>query len=253
MSGDAGVWIAAFLTLGIFSFLYRDNPVYKFCESIFVGVSAGYWFVSLFWQNIYPKLIVNLSGAARDLFSPPAVGQATTGGAVRDTLSQAMEGAAASGGMDGRWLYLGAGILGVMMLLRLVPKIGWISRWPLAFIVGSTAGLYFITYLQSNAISQIHNTLVPLVGPGRGTFLGLGLPFHIDWDALFIFVGTFCGLVYFFFSVEHKRVAGGVARVGILFIMVTLGASFGYTVMSRMSLLIGRMDFLFGSWLGLTQ
>ena len=36
-----GVWISALLTLGIFSFLYKDNPVYKFCEHLFVGISAG--------------------------------------------------------------------------------------------------------------------------------------------------------------------------------------------------------------------
>jgi len=227
MSGEIGVWIAAFLTIGILSFLYKDNPAYKICEAIFVGVSAGYWFVSLFWQNIWPKLVLNLSGAARDL--------------------------SAGAGWDGRWLYLGAGILGFMMLMRLVPKVGWISRWPLAFIVGSTAGLYFITYLQSNAMNQIHDTLVPLVTAGRGSFLGLPLPFFVDWSALFVFVGTFTGLVYFFFSVEHKRVVGGTARVGIIFLMITFGASFGYTVMSRMSLLIGRMDFLFGDWLGLVR
>ena len=94
---------------------------------------------------------------------------------------------------------------------------------------------------------------MPLVGSGRGSFLGLSLPFHVDWDAIFIFVGTVTGLVYFFFSVEHKRAAGGAARIGIFFLMVTFGASFGYTVMSRMSLLIGRMDFLFGDWLGLLR
>jgi hypothetical protein len=228
VSSAIGIWIAAFLTLGIFSFLYKDNPVYKLCEAIFVGTSAGYWFVSLFWQNIWPKLVQNLQGAAVSLFSPAHV-------------------------IDSRWLYLIAGLLGIMMLMRLVPKAGWISRWPLAFIVGSTAGLYFITYLQSNAINQIHDTLVPLVGSGAGTFFGIPLPFHIDWPGLFIFVGTFTGLIYFFFSIEHTRVAGGAARVGIFFIMVTFGASFGYTVMSRMSLLIGRMDFLFGNWLGLVK
>jgi hypothetical protein len=66
-------------------------------------------------------------------------------------------------------------------------------------------------------------------------------------------VGTFSGLVYFFFSKEHKGVFGGTAKVGIFFLMVTFGASFGYTVMSRMSLLIGRIDFLFGDWLGLIK
>ena len=46
------LWLAAFLTLGIVSFLYKDNPWYKLCEAIFVGLSAGYWFVVLFWDNI---------------------------------------------------------------------------------------------------------------------------------------------------------------------------------------------------------
>jgi hypothetical protein len=228
MSHSIGVWIAALLTLGIFSFLYKDNPFYKLCESIFLGVSAGYWFVSLFWQNIWSKLI-----------------QTLIGGNSGD--------AAAAYGPYAFWLYLPAAILGVMMLLRLAPRIGWISRWPLAFIVGSTAGLYFITYLQSNAINQIHDTLVPLIGGGRGSLAGIPLPFHIDWAGLFIFAGTFSGLVYFFFSLEHRRLTGKVARVGIFFLMVTFGASFGYTVMSRMSLLIGRMDFLVGDWLGLVR
>jgi hypothetical protein len=35
--------------------------------------------------------------------------------------------------------------------------------------------------------------------------------------------------------------------------MVTFGASFGYTVMSRMSLLIGRIDFLLHDWLGMIK
>jgi hypothetical protein len=35
------------------------------------------------------------------------------------------------------------------------------------------------------------------------------------------------------------------------YMMVFFGATFGYTVMSRVSLLIGRMEFLLGDWLGL--
>ena len=48
-----------------------------------------------------------------------------------------------------------------------------------------------------------------------------------------------------------KGVAGGVSRVGIWFLMVSFGASFGYTVMGRISLLIGRIEFLMQKWLGL--
>jgi hypothetical protein len=43
------------------------------------------------------------------------------------------------------------------------------------------------------------------------------------------------------------------ANLGIIFLMLGFGASFGYTVMSRISLLIGRMQFLLGDWLGVIQ
>ncbi|MCI0406584.1 MAG: hypothetical protein L0209_11065, partial [candidate division Zixibacteria bacterium] len=63
--------------------------------------------------------------------------------------------------------------------------------------------------------------------------------------------GILTGVIYFFFSKEHKGVFGGAAKVGIWFLMVTFGAAFGLTVMSRMSLLIGRIDFLLRDWLHL--
>jgi hypothetical protein len=63
-----------------------------------------------------------------------------------------------------------------------------------------------------------------------------------------LIVGTVTGLFYFYFSKEHKGVFGTAARVGVYFLMITFGASFGYTVMSRMSLLIGRIYFLISEW-----
>jgi len=201
-----GIWIAALLTLGIFSFLYKDNPFYKFCESLFVGVSAGYWFVTTFWQVFMPKLADNL--------------------------------------VAGRFYYIIGAIFGVMMLLRLIPKIGWISRWSLALVVGTTAGLYFTRYLVSNGMVQVQYTIISLYVKGN---------LSQTIGNLVIVIGTFSGLIYFFFSKEHKGAFGGLAKLGIWFLMLSFGASFGYTVMSRMSLLIGRMDFLLGTWLGLIR
>ena len=214
---DVGIWIGALLTLGIFSFLYGDNPYYKLCEALFVGVSAGHWFVTLFWTVFVAKLIRNLEIGLNTF-----VTQGFSAG-----LSDYMH-----------WSYIFGGILGFLMLLRLFPKIGWISRWSLAFVVGTTSGYFFINYLVSNGLRQIEKSI-----------LSLGAEFW--FGNLILVVGTFCGLIYFFFSKEHKGAFGGLARVGIWFLMITFGASFGYTVMSRMSLLIGRMDYLFGTWLGM--
>jgi hypothetical protein len=216
------VTMGAFFTIGIFSFLYKDNPYYKFSEAAFVGVSAGYWFVSLFWQNMYSKLFVGIQTAYNTTF---------------------VQGA----GWDDKWMMLIGGVLGIMMLMRLIPKAGWISRWPLAVVVGATAGLYFINYFVSNGIIQL--------GASAGPLQRYDAAGNLDWWATIsqglLVVGTISGLFYFYFSKEHKGAFGRVAKIGIWTIMLTFGASFGYTVMSRMSLLIGRMDYLMGTWLGL--
>ncbi|MCP4706952.1 MAG: hypothetical protein GY865_20315 [candidate division Zixibacteria bacterium] len=215
MADLIGIWLGAFLTLGIISFLYGDNPWYKLSEAIFVGASAGYWFITLFWDNIYGKFYVGVTE-------------------------------------NHEYMLLVGGVLGFLMLMRLISKIGWISRWPLAFVVGAIAGFYLINYFSSNVMRQVESTILPLFATGYGNDI-FSASFGEVISNIVIAGGTFTGLVYFFFSKEHKGVFGGTAKVGIWVIMITFGASFGYTVMSRMSLLIGRMDFIFGDWLGLIK
>lgn len=213
MSTEPGIWVAGILTLAIMSFLYKDNPFYKIAESIFIGISAGYWSVYIYFNVIDPLLIGKIS--------------------------------------EGEYIYIIAGVLGMMMLARLLPGIGWISRWPLAFIMGLTAGLQFTAFLSSNVLQQINASIVSLNGwEFGGVWAFLACP---GFRNTIIFIGVISSLVYFFFSKEHKGAFGGTAKVGILFLMVSFGASFGYTVMARISLLIGRMDFLLKDWLGLTQ
>jgi hypothetical protein len=196
MGQIAGIWVAALLTLFIFSFLYKDNPFYKFAEHLFVGVSAGYWFAYYYHNVVIPNLY--------------------------DPLRQ------------GHLLYIIPGVLGLMMLMRLAPRVGWISRWALAFIIGMGSGYFLITYLQTNALAQVQATMSLRLN---------------SVNNILLVVGVLTGLIYFFFSKEHKGVLGGAAKVGIWFLMIAFGASFGYTVMARFSLLIGRMHFLIFQWL----
>ena len=101
------------------------------------------------------------------------------------------------------------------------------------------AGLTIPRYTSSFILAQIESTIQPL---------------SLSWDGLdllVILVGVIGVLVYFFFSVEHTGVAGRVSRIGIWFLMVSFGASFGYTIMGRPSLLIGRIRFLLDDWLHL--
>jgi hypothetical protein len=153
------------------------------------------------------------------------------------------------GQLDIRLLTVIAGLLGITMLFRFFPKVAWVSRYGIAFSVGLGAGLMFIVYLQANCIYQIWGTikLSPIVITESAT------GWHFDWGAsvanTLLIIGVVSALVYFYFSKEHKGFLGGTARLGIWFLMVSFGAAFGYTVMARISLLIGRMEFLIDDWI----
>jgi hypothetical protein len=220
------LWVGALLTLMIFSFLYRDNPFYKFAEHLFVGVSAAYWMVVAFWTTFIPNLLGRLY--------PPSMGW---------FIINPQEAASLVSQSPSYWRLVPL-VFGLMMLTRLVPKWSWMSLWPMALIIGFSAGTNLTRYLQSDFIAQIKATIVPLVAVEDGHFSLGGTITN-----LVIVGGVLSALVYFFFSKEHKGWFGGTARVGIWVLMVAFGAAFGYTVMARISLLIGRMHFL-GTWVG---
>ena len=103
-----------------------------------------------------------------------------------------------------------------------------------------------IRYLQSDLMSQISSTIRPLIVAGTA-----GLEWGATISHIVLFLGVICGLIYFFFSREHTGIFKPASRIGIWVLMVTFGASFGYTVMARISLLTGRVQYLFRDWLGL--
>lgn len=220
-----GLWVAAFFTLAIFSFLYRDNPFYKIAESVVVGVSAAYWMVVGFWDVLVPNLVGKIWPAVVQAWAMPGL----SGPEAEPSPS-----------------YLVALALSVMLLWRLSPRGGWIARWPLAFIIGTTAGLRLIAFLHGDFLVQIRNTILPLVVLDAGSF-----DLWASVQNLLIVLSVLCCLVYFFFSFEHKGVVGATAKVGIWVLMITFGAAFGYTVMGRIALLAIRFEFLLDDWLWL--
>jgi len=206
MAQLVGIWIAAGLTLCIFSFLYKDNPFYKFAEHLYVGSSAAYMLVYIYFFSIKPMLI--------DKFI------AETGIA--------------------RWILIIPTFLGIAMILRLIPQIGWVSRWAIAFTVGIGAGIGITTGIHGYVLPQVKATFLPLIV--QGSFLQ-------SINNVILIIGTLTTILYFYFSKEHKGAFVVPIRVGMAFIMISFGASFGYTVMARLSLLIGRIYFLLHDWL----
>ena len=233
-SAVLGGWVATFLTIAIFSYLYKDNPFYKIAEHLFVGISAGYLFSLGFWTQLQPNLFGRLFPAKH--YDPDTIIYS-----IYNVLSIFFSSIFPEGGIDKghdqHLIYLLPLVLGIMMLLSLVPSLSWMARWGIAYIVGMAAGLRAYGYLSSNVIGQIKGTAVNL--------FDFSLPvFSISSPSIFnniiIITGTITGLLYFYFSKEHKGALGTATKIGINFLMISFGASFGFAVMGRISLLIGR-------------
>ena len=256
-----GLWIAAFLTLCIMSFLYKDSPMYRLAESVFVGTSAAYWMVVTFWQmgvpialgRLFPRFVKFNLAPGHDITNWLET-LATKNWLGRFGLvnyEAAVEhGLAAPWYLMMNWWYWIPMIFGVLLLWRLAPSGQWISRWPLAFVIGGTAGLRMVAYLQADFVAQIRNSLDSLIVLRNpvGVPYDFDLAFYFSLNNIVLLLGFITVLVYFFFSLEHKGVVGKVSRVGIWVLMITFGAGFGFTVMGRIALLVGRFQFLVNDW-----
>lgn len=220
-----GIWVAAFLTLCIYSFLYRDNPLYRFAEHLFVGISVGYGivlsihegFIPLAWNPIWASL---------------------TG----DSLT-------------GLWKLIPIAF-GLLFFARLSPRHTWLIRYPIAILIGYGAGIAIPNMLRANIFEQTQGTIAPF-STIHSQVTGIAVDPMSSGDltaytigAVLMVIGVICTLTYFFFSVEHRGPISWLSKVGICFLMVGFGSAFGNTVMGRVTLLIQRVDFLLSDWIG---
>ncbi len=260
------------MTIAIFSFLYKDNPFFRAAENLFVGLGLGVSLSVQWYSFLKPEVY--------DILIAPAF---TPGVSVEP---------------KNLMLIIPIG-LGLMILLRMSRSYGWVSRYPMAFLVGYLSGFSIQPAIHSNILKQIEPTVVSSPMPwawwaaagaaalllavtawfaARGGRLARDLKLAAGFlavsyvivrtttrlggrpelaqafagmDTIIIMLGVFAVLCYFVFSLEHKGAVGAVSRAGVIFLMLAFGASFGYAVMARESLLIGRFQFLLGDWLHL--
>ncbi len=233
MSASFEIWAGALCTLVIFSFVYKENPVYRFFEHIFVGLGIGYG-LALTWTDVLkPNWWDQVAGTP---------------------------------GQAGNPWWLLCVIPGAMWYFQFSTKSVWISRLIIGFFMGFGATAIFDGYFgyYFGATGQVTRSLVPLWKlPSH-----LGGSVHLEnvlcaWSggALHVSAGSinngiflivlFCCVTYFYFSFNPER-RPWLRRSTVLgryFFMVCFGAIFGNTIMGRLSLLLGRLEFLLRDWL----
>lgn len=196
-------WTSALCILAMWTFLYKENPVFRVAEHLFVGSSAGHA-LGMAVGNIY-----------RYGWNPLVHNQQLL-------------------------LFVPIG-LGILLYARFIPKIAWLSRWPVAFLVGVGTGQSIYTALRTQVINQSIGAMVTLPGATTGTTI----------NALIGLIGLLAVLTYFIFSIPHKGPVKHFSQAGRWIMMVTFGVSFGNVVAGRISVLLGELTKILGDWLGM--
>jgi hypothetical protein len=225
------IWLGALGTLAVYSFLIRENPFYKAFEYALLGCATGMGIAIVLQDALLAKCLLPL----------------------RDGFTLLLRDGPTAEAMGGVALIVPA-LIGMLWFFQFSKGLFWLSRIPMVIGLGAGAGLAFKD-LFNRMLPQITGTAKSL-WPGEWILPGATFAERASagFENLVFVAGTLSVLVYFFFTVSRKRlIVRGPAALGRWYLMLSLGAFFGNTFMSRLSALIERVHFLCSQWLGLSK
>ncbi len=140
----------------------------------------------------------------------------------------------------GQWQWVFAAVLGSMFYFMYSKRHAWISRVIFGLFMGLSAGLMF---------RDFYEIYFPQMGASMKPIFGNSVGYWQSVNAIVFYVILISSMAYFFFSFEHENpIVQKTAAAGRWFLMIGFGAIFGATVMGRMTLFIGRLNFLVNDW-----
>lgn len=213
------IFLGGVATLAIFSFLYRENPFYRFFEHLYIGIATGIGITTTVQYFLWPRVFKPLLGYDRVPFPD---------GTYAEPYNKLL------------LLYLIPLAFGCLYYFIMSRRFNWLAQLVIGFSLGVSGGLSFKAVINET-FPQLLDSFRPLYLPDNwlGTFGNL------------VFILTlFSGMTYFFFT--FKRRPGGkaekISATGRYLMMGCFGTFFGSTIMARMALLVERLDFLIHQW-----
>ena len=202
------------ITVMVFSYLIGDNPFFRATVSIFVGVSAGYVLSVAWHQVIWPLLV-----------------QPIIFGAIFQDYLQVL-----------KLLPL---IGGLLLLMKISPRLAVLGQLPMAFLVGVGAAVSVGGAIMGTLLPQIEVTIN--IFDLRNTRLGA---FYALFSGVLIFVGVLGTLAYFHFgarkmddgSIQRNALIAALTWIGRVYIAMSFGVMFAGVYLAALTAFIGRVD-----------
>jgi len=204
ISTDIEIWIGAMWVIFAYSFIIKDkdNPLFKFCEATIIGTTAGV-FTVLAFDNIRKLGVLPLIEKQAYINIIPL-------------------------------------IIGMLLLTQVSRKHIYLSRYPIAIMLGAGIGTAMNRYVTSNIVVQLSSIMVQLPKT----------PFEI-FNVIIVIVGLLSTLVVFTYTRERKGPFGRVTKIGEYFMMAAMGSTFGLLITMRATYVITRLQIIVFELLGL--
>ncbi len=205
------ITLSALLTLMVYSYLLRDNPLYRLAEHLLVAAGVAYALTVAVHAVLLPRLLLPLlrEGTGRaDLLIPLA--------------------------------------LGLLLLARALPRGSRLGNPGLAYLIGVGVALAVGGALVGTLLPQAMATMLPVLpsptlSPQDALNNGLVVAGTVLVLLSFLYVRR---------SEPSPSERPALWRQpGRWFLMIALGSLFGGTSLTLLSLLAGRLDFLLNGWL----
>ena len=133
---DLTITLGALLTFTIWSYAFKESPISRFGEFLYIGAFSGYQF------------IIRLGMLNDMVFTKVSAGD---------------------------FLPLIPLLIGFLFFARFAPKYKFLEKWPIALIIGTTTGLLVRGTITSEIINQIKATTMALTGDAMSVFNGIVL------------------------------------------------------------------------------
>jgi len=211
-----GTFLGFLFTLLVFSYLFTDNPFFRFTLHLFIGVAAGYAAAVAWHSVIKPKLI----------------------------------GPLITGTTQERLLTILPLLLCILMLMKISPKTARFGNPAMAYLVGIGAAAAIGGAVFGTIFPQIRGAINTFdIEAARQAGLD---PIRQLANSLVMLLGTLTTLLYFHFGTlskggqlgQRNRVISILGIVGQGFVAITFGAMFAGVYTATITALIERLNFL---------
>ncbi|MEM4727415.1 MAG: hypothetical protein QXD04_04100 [Candidatus Bathyarchaeia archaeon] len=196
------IWLSAALVIWIWSFVYKDNYLYRLAQHIFLGAAAGY------------SIGISLDSLNKTALIPLAKSPITNMHLIIPI------------------------IIGLLFFFKYSRRYYWVARYGVGIALAVGTALAFRTAPMANIIRQVNAVLLPLWTPDPVKTLNNWIHVVITLCALVYFIFTVTPRVVEGRPTTIYRVYDTVMKIGIYGMMVAFGATLANTIMTRLAFFI---------------